>query len=125
MLKSSVLGAPSALLFLSFTALFAIACGEDGEATGSICPPEPTLSYENFGPAFFATNCTRCHGPNGPESPHFDKLEQIQANIGEIDKQAAAGPDATNTFMPEDGSVTDSERRKLGEWLACGAPEKL
>jgi hypothetical protein len=31
-------------------------------------------------------------------------------------------PNATNDVMPEDGSISDPERTKLGEWLACGAP---
>lgn len=125
MLKSPPRSAHWALLACCFTALLATACGSDGEATGSVCPPEPTLSYENFGQAFFETNCTSCHGPNGPESPNLSTLEQIQANRDGIDKQAAAGPDATNTFMPEGASVSDAERRKLGEWLACGAPETV
>jgi len=99
------------------------ACGgEDGEATGSTCPSDSTLSYDNFGEQFFQSNCLVCHGANGPESPKFDTVEQIRANSGEIDKQAAAGPNAVNTSMPEDGSVSEADRRKLGEWLACGAP---
>jgi hypothetical protein len=49
-------------------------------------------------------------------------LEQIKDNIDVIDRAAASGPDATNTFMPEGGSVSTEERKKLGEWLACGAP---
>jgi mono/diheme cytochrome c family protein len=98
------------------------ACGGDeGEATGSTCPDDSALTYENFGAQFFQSNCLVCHGSSGPESPKLDTVEQIRANSGEIDKQAAAGPNAVNTNMPEDGSVSEADRRKLGEWLACGA----
>jgi uncharacterized membrane protein len=98
------------------------ACGDDsGEATGSTCPSDSALTYDNFGQEFFQSHCLVCHGSKGPESPKFDTVEQIRANSDEIDKQAAAGPNAVNTKMPETGSVTEADRRKLGEWLACGA----
>jgi mono/diheme cytochrome c family protein len=100
------------------------ACGgDDGKATGSTCPNDSTLTYANFGQAFFQTNCLVCHGSKGPESPKFDTVAQIRADTADIDKNAAAGPDAVNTIMPETGSVAEAERRKLGEWLACGAPD--
>jgi cytochrome c5 len=95
---------------------------EEGTATGATCPDDSTLSYESFGEAFFQTNCLSCHGSAGPQSPKFDTVEQIRARRSEIDKLAASGPNATNTFMPETGSVSTEDRKKLGEWLACGAP---
>ena len=99
------------------------ACGDDtGSATGSTCPSEQTLKYDNFGQAFFQNHCLSCHSSSGPESPKFDTQAQIQAHLADIDKAAAAGPNAVNTYMPEGGSVDEAERRKLGEWLACGAP---
>ena len=52
----------------------------------------------------------------------LDTVEQIRAQADEIDKNAAAGPNAVNTTMPESGAVSEADRRKLGEWLACGAP---
>lgn len=98
-------------------------CGEEeGEPTGSTCPTDSTLTYETFGQAFFATNCLSCHASAGPESPKYDTVEQIRANADDIDRQAASGPAATNTIMPEGASVATEERKKLGEWLACGAP---
>ena len=99
------------------------ACGGDeGTPTGSTCPSDSALTYDNFGQGFFQTNCLVCHGANGPESPKFDTVEQIRANTSDIDKDAAAGPNAVNTKMPDGGSVAEADRRKLGEWLACGAP---
>lgn len=99
------------------------ACGGDtGAATGSTCPTTPTLDYENFGQEFIRRQCGACHGAAGAETPKLDTVERVRANWAAIDKAAAAGPDAVNTFMPEGGSVDEAERRKLGEWLACGAP---
>lgn len=100
-------------------------CSSDGlgDPTGSTCPDDSTLTYANFGQAFIRTNCLSCHGSSGPESPKFDTLAQVRANAGDIDRAAAAGPSAVNTYMPESGSVSEAERRQLGEWLACGAPE--
>jgi hypothetical protein len=43
--------------------------------------------------------------------------------LEEIDLRAAAGPDAVNEDMPRSYPVPSTlERRRLGEWLACGAP---
>lgn len=51
-----------------------------------------------------------------------DGLGDATAAPDDIDRAAAAGPNTTNTFMPERASVSTAERRKLGEWQACGAP---
>jgi len=99
-------------------------CGSGlGDSTGSTCPADSTLTYASFGQAFLQTHCLACHSASGPESPKLDDLGQIRANASDIDRAAAAGPSAVNTYMPEGGSVDEAERRKLGEWLACGAPE--
>jgi hypothetical protein len=104
--------------------LVLVACGDGpGDATGSSCPTDSTLTYGNFGQAFFQTNCVSCHGASGPESPALVTIEQIRMHSSNIDRSAAAGPSAVNTYMPEGTSVPEAERRKLGEWLACGAPE--
>ncbi len=101
------------------------ACGGDGaeETSGSPCPDDSTLTYRNFGQPFFQENCLSCHGAGGPQSPKFVTLEQVRASASRIDGVAAAGPKGVNTFMPQGKTVPTSEREKLGEWLACGAPE--
>lgn len=105
-------------------ALGLAACGSGpGNSTGSTCPTASTLTYANFGQNFMQTHCLSCHSASGPESPKLDTVQQIRAASSDIDKSAAAGPNGVNTYMPESGSVTDDDRRKLGEWLACGAPE--
>lgn len=110
------------LSFLAAVGL--VACGSGpGDATGSTCPTTQTLTYANFGQAFMQSHCLACHSASGPESPKFDTIEQIRAAASDIDRSAAAGPNAVNTYMPDGASVDEAERRKLGEWLACGAPE--
>lgn len=95
------------------------ACG-GGSTTGVTCPTGSTLTYANFGKAFVTTNCTSCHG--GRESPSLLTVESIRANASDIDMQAGASATVTNASMPEQGTVSVEERRKLSEWLACGAP---
>lgn len=104
-------------------------------ATGSSCPSGPaasTLTYANFGKAFFDGYCQRCHASavtgaarNGAPTDHvFDTRTDIFTNKEHIDENAAAGPNAVNTAMPPSAPTPSlAEREKLGEWLACGAPE--
>jgi uncharacterized membrane protein len=108
---------------LLFTAALLVACGSGpGDATGSTCPTDSTLTYTNFGQTFVQSHCLACHSATGPESPKLDTLAQVRAASSDIDRSAAAGPSGVNTYMPEGASVDEAERRKLGEWLACGAP---
>jgi hypothetical protein len=110
-----------AFALLGFGASVVAGCaGSTGQATGSTCPSGSTLTYENFGQAFMSSYCTACHATR--EQPTLTTLASIQASREEIDMVAAVGPNAVNTRMPQGGSVPTSERQKLGEWLACGAP---
>jgi len=112
-------------LWLVLLGLLAPACAGDGpgDATGSVCPTDSTLTYATFGEPFVAKYCSSCHRAGGPETPTLSTIDQIRANSDVIDRSAAAGPKAVNSYMPENGSVPEAERRQLGEWLACGAPE--
>lgn len=57
------------------------------------------------------------------EDHDFNTLEGVQLMREHIDEQAGSGPNATNTLMPKSGTQpTVDERKKLSEWLACGAP---
>ncbi len=91
-----------------------------GGGSGSTCPTTSTLTYDNFGRQFFASYCDRCHAAG--ERPSLSTLAEIRAQSTAIDVESAAGPNAVNTAMPESGTApTEAERRRLGEWLACGA----
>ena len=103
---------------------------DEGEPTGALCPDDSTLTYANFGDSFMATYCTSCHsgGLSGsarqgaPLGYDFDTLEGILDEAHEIDKWAAAGPNAINEAMPTSGPEPSlAERQMLGEWLACEA----
>ena len=109
------------VVLLGFFSFFALACSASskGNPTGSTCPQGSTLTYANFGQAFVQSNCLACHNR---QSPNLTTQAAVQAARSDIDQVAAAGPNATNTVMPEDHSVSAEERAKLGEWLACGAP---
>ncbi|HEX6278229.1 MAG TPA: hypothetical protein VFZ53_34525 [Polyangiaceae bacterium] len=129
-----------ALVFLCFS----FSCGEGkndgdppidpgpGPSTGSVCPSEETLTYENFGRGFLEAYCTRCHSSElsgserhgAPAGYNWDLIESVREHAALIDRMAAAGPIATNTTMPprDDPAPTVAEREQLGEWLECGAP---
>lgn len=87
-----------------------------GSPTGWVCPTDSPLTWDNFGSDFMSRYCTRCHGS-------FRTQSGVARSRGSIDAWAAAGPNATNTGMPESGTApTADERQLLGEWLSCGAP---
>lgn len=117
--------------------LLVVACGHDHEhshdeaTSGATCPTDNTLTYDNFGRDFFDGYCTRCHSfelsgdlrLDAPTGYDFDTLAGVRKHLDHIDMVSAAGPKATNTFMPETNPLpTLEERTQLGQWLACGAP---
>jgi uncharacterized membrane protein len=109
--------------------LFALAaCG--GDPTGSVCPTTNAPTYAGFGMPFFTTYCLPCHSSTStdrhgaPGDQNYDTEAQIRSHASDIDTEAASGPKATNTDMPDlSGSVhtapTDDERTTLGQFLAC------
>src|SRR5215468_3620050 len=79
------------------------------------CPPDSTLSYENFGKLVIADNCLTCHG--GKQNPRLDTQEAVQDNT-----QATIDATVISTKMPKGSTMVTDERQLLGEWLSCGAP---
>jgi hypothetical protein len=129
-------------IFSVLLGLFAVACGSEGDppkeeqgqtgfSTGSECPDDSTLTWTTFAEGFFANYCIRCHSDSSPDGRHgappgynWDDLDSVREHARQIDRMAAAGPSATNTFMPPNNPrPTDDLRLMLGEWLACGQPE--
>lgn len=119
--------------FLLAALLATAACGGGGSPTGSTCPPTDPPTYASFGQPFFAKYCTSCHSAtstnrhDAPGNHNYDSEADIRKHAAAIDEAAAAGPDATNTSMPEIGGTvltkpTQVEREQLGQYLACVRP---
>jgi len=98
--------------------------------SGATCPTANAPTYESFGRPFFATYCTGCHSASAsnrhgaPGDQNFDTEADVRQHAADIDAEAAAGPDATNTDMPDmSGPVraqpSEQEREQLGQFLAC------
>ena len=103
--------------------------------SGATCPDNPAdvPTYDNFGREFMEQYCTGCHSiqatdrHGAPADQNFDTEADVKKHAAAIDAEAAAGPNATNTSMPEiAGPVhvgpTQAEREQLGRWLACMQP---
>jgi mono/diheme cytochrome c family protein len=102
-----LVSAVSLMLLLSAGCL-----GGGGSATDSVCPTTP-VTYASFGQTFFSTYCVRCHGEYSSEAG-------VKRDLSGIDQQAAKGPSATNTSMPNGSKIpTEAEREMLGQYLAC------
>jgi hypothetical protein len=100
-----------------------------GPDSGATCPDGSTLTYDNFGSKFFSSYCLRCHSEKvkgdarmgAPADHNFDSLAEIDLLSMHIDQKAASGPAHTNDAMPPSNPKPSlDDRKKLGEWLACG-----
>ena len=97
-----------------------LGCGPAEPLSEHACPTGSPLTYQNFGQGFMQAYCVRCHGgPNGYSSRSFTTVEAIR-NDRERIYINAAGPNTTMPPGPDDPS--EEERKKLADWLACGAP---
>jgi len=116
---------------LLFGLLFATAACTS-TPSGSTCPPNPAdvPTYDNFGREFMETFCTGCHSVNAsdrhgaPSDQNYDTEADVKKHAAAIDTEAAAGPNAMNTAMPElagpvHSAPTQAERERLGQFLAC------
>lgn len=128
------------LLACTVLSLSPLGCGDDDDddgppddGDGVSCPPGGTqLTEQSFGRPFLGAYCTRCHSStltgaerNGaPPGLDWDRMDVVRANAAEMNEQAGANADGSvNVEMPpSDPRPSDDERRRLAEWLACGAP---
>lgn len=112
----------------SIAVCFLVACADP--STGAHCPSTNPPTYASFGRAFFASYCTGCHSASArerhgaPPGVDFDDEVHVRYFAPSIDIEAAAGPDAVNTDMPDmtgpvHAAPTLAERKLLGEFLAC------
>ncbi len=124
------------VLGVALTAIVASACGGSDGPSGSTtnpiepieCPPDSSLTYENFGKPFTDDYCAGCHAADkkgaerqkAPPEDIFDTVEQIREGADELTElvvESTKMPFATAKKQP-----TKGERAMFGEWLACGAP---
>jgi uncharacterized membrane protein len=103
-----------------------------GPDSGATCPDAGSdVTYANFAKDFFSKYCLRCHSSKvtgtarmmAPPDHNFDTLAAIELLTKHIDQKAAAGKVTNEAMPPSDPKPTLAERKKLGEWLACGLPE--
>ncbi|MFT3692410.1 MAG: hypothetical protein QM831_04665 [Kofleriaceae bacterium] len=110
--------------------LFALFTGCTNSPSGATCPDSNAPTYGSFGSDFFGKYCTDCHSASAtnrhsaPSDVNLDTIDDIKAHADDIDLEAASGPKATNTDMPElDANVpnapTMAEREMLGQFIAC------
>ena len=90
------------------------------------CPDGGTkLTYASFGEPYLAQNCQTCHGQasgdrkGAPAGYDFGTLAEVHQHKDRIFARAAAD---NVTMPPGPDDPPASERYKLAEWLACGAP---
>jgi len=119
-------------LLLAAVTLPMLACGGDDyepeEETPVVATPcaDGSLTYASFGQSFFATYCAGCHGGDvserqgAPSDYVFDTLEQVRALRADITQQAVVL--RSMPFGSDSRKPSDTERERLGRWLACGAP---
>jgi len=109
-----------------------LACGGDdhpheGVPTESVCPTTQTLTYDNFGQAFFDGYCQRCHASTvtgaarmqAPADHVFDTVADIRVLATHIDDHAAAGPRAST---PRCRRTRRRPPRRSGGSSASGSP---
>lgn len=91
------------------------AATRDAGSTADACS---TLTYANFGMQFMATYCVGCHsGANAKHGVQLDTLAGVQKSKSGVKRQTVTG-----TGMPSvDPKPSAADRKKLGEWLDCGA----
>lgn len=96
------------------------ACSGGASSTGIeplSCPDTgTTLTYANFGEELIANNCTT-KGCHDRRQPVLTTQAAIQQHASEILDQAVY-----TDAMPQNHDMSLDERRRLGEWLVCGAP---
>jgi len=105
---------------LVFAVLGALGC-QSTTLDDVVCPPGGSeLTYQNFGEPFFNAYCNDCHGgSNGYSSRAFGSVSRIREDRKRMFVVAATD---NPSMPPGPDDPPSSERTKLAEWLACGAP---
>jgi len=105
--------------------LFLLFGCDDGAGTDSDDPfcadaPEPTMTWENYGEAFFSRHCDGCHTSSlverygAPEDINFDDAAEMWTFAEDILQVVVE--DQTE---PPEGGVSEDERTALEQYLRC------
>lgn len=71
-----------------------------------------TDTYANYGQSFMATNCRTCH----QHTSQFGTQAAVVSSLNSIESEISTGR------MPEDTSLSSTEKARVLAWLSCGAP---
>jgi Sec-independent protein translocase protein TatA len=100
------------------------------------CPPDNTLTWRSFGGGFLLTWCTGCHSSHlaadarqdAPIDVNFDTHAAFKPHASLVYERAVLEAHAvlrdpnTASPMPPAGLPPESDRQRLTQWIACGAP---
>jgi hypothetical protein len=101
------------------------------------CPPDNTLTWRSFGGGFLLTWCTGCHSSTlaadarqgAPDDINFDSHAAFKPHDRLVYERAvleahavATAANASASPMPPAGLPSDADRKRLAQWIACGAP---
>jgi Sec-independent protein translocase protein TatA len=100
------------------------------------CPPDNTLTWRSFGGGFLLTWCTGCHSSHlaadarqdAPTDINFDTHAAFKPHASLVYERAVLEAHAfirdpnTGSPMPPAGLPPESDRQRLTQWIACGAP---
>jgi uncharacterized membrane protein len=105
---------------------FCVGCSGPTTLDDWSCPSGGTpLDYQNFGAAFFSKWCNSCHSasPGERQGAPEDVVLDTQAGVKNWRERIFVRAAANNDSMPPGpNDPPESERDKLADWLACGAP---
>ncbi|MFO0729172.1 MAG: cytochrome c [Myxococcota bacterium] len=109
---------------LTLWLLLGAGCGYDAIEEHPCPTGGTTLTYESFGRDFLASWCQRCHGAAGPyrkgapSNYDFGTQRDAQAWAPRIFARSAM---SNTTMPPGPDDPPEADRKKLADWLACGA----
>ena len=95
---------------------------------GRPCPEGSVVTYENFAESWLRRQCVACHSTElgegqragAPLEVNLDTYPLVREFAFRIYQRAADD----NDTMPPAGGPYPSDRRFMGDWLACQAPRE-
>lgn len=102
------------------------ASAADTAASAPVAGTCTELTYESFGQAFMLSWCMNCHSASTTGASRYGAPPGVDldthADVQALRDRIAARVSVEAPTMPPVGGASRSERTRLAEWLACGAP---